>query len=345
MAYTPIQEIIFSKSGALSAVAGTGQYLVRRNIKILGIRAAVGAAPTGASLIADVNKNGTTIYSTQANRPTISAGSQSSSAAGSPQTPTAGVSLGTNTVSGASTTVTLNTASTVPSNSFLVLEVGWFHSSATLSSVSGGSLTWNIDKQLHGGVNDNLAIVSAQAPSGLASGTTITATFSASVDGRSMGGYSFTNVASSSALDVVAPGSTANPASTWDSTSVSTTNANDLLIGVGTIDGTSTTMTPGTGYTELLDWNNAADQTYEIIYRNVTSTGSYNASGTAASGTGRQIGLMAAYKAAVSGSGNLETVPDITTASSGDLITVDIDQVGSSVAGSDLTLFIRYIPI
>ncbi|HEX4662482.1 MAG TPA: hypothetical protein VH144_02615 [Candidatus Saccharimonadales bacterium] len=35
-----------------------------------------GTAPTGASLIVDVKKNGTTIYTTQANRPTLTAGSQ-----------------------------------------------------------------------------------------------------------------------------------------------------------------------------------------------------------------------------------------------------------------------------
>lgn len=33
--------------------------------------ASVGTAPTGASLIVDINKNGTTIFTTQANRPTI----------------------------------------------------------------------------------------------------------------------------------------------------------------------------------------------------------------------------------------------------------------------------------
>jgi hypothetical protein len=33
-------------------------------------------APTGANLIVDVNKNGTTIFTTQANRPEITAGSK-----------------------------------------------------------------------------------------------------------------------------------------------------------------------------------------------------------------------------------------------------------------------------
>jgi hypothetical protein len=37
----------------------------------------VGVAPTGAAAIVDVNKNGTTIFTTQANRPTFAIGSTS----------------------------------------------------------------------------------------------------------------------------------------------------------------------------------------------------------------------------------------------------------------------------
>jgi hypothetical protein len=45
---------------------------------ITGVRASVGTAPTGASIIIDVNKNGTTIFTTQANRPTIAAAGNTS---------------------------------------------------------------------------------------------------------------------------------------------------------------------------------------------------------------------------------------------------------------------------
>ena len=40
-------------------------------LTITNVRASVGTAPTGAALIVDVNKNGTTIFTTQTNRPTI----------------------------------------------------------------------------------------------------------------------------------------------------------------------------------------------------------------------------------------------------------------------------------
>ena len=44
------------------------------------LRMRAGTAPTGASLIADINKNGVTMFTTQANRPTIAAGANSAGA-------------------------------------------------------------------------------------------------------------------------------------------------------------------------------------------------------------------------------------------------------------------------
>lgn len=67
---------IFSNTGTL--VVETGIHRLyndsARAWTIAGIRASVGIAPTGASVIVDININGTTIFTTQANRPTIAAG-------------------------------------------------------------------------------------------------------------------------------------------------------------------------------------------------------------------------------------------------------------------------------
>lgn len=41
------------------------------SIAVKSIRAMVGTAPTGAAIIIDIHKNGTTIFTTQGNRPTI----------------------------------------------------------------------------------------------------------------------------------------------------------------------------------------------------------------------------------------------------------------------------------
>ncbi|MGH3372475.1 MAG: hypothetical protein ACRDPR_21015, partial [Nocardioidaceae bacterium] len=74
---TPVkheQEVTFSRTGALSApLAGALRWSPKRAITITGVRANVGTAPVGASILVDVNKNGVTIFSTQSNRPTIPA--------------------------------------------------------------------------------------------------------------------------------------------------------------------------------------------------------------------------------------------------------------------------------
>lgn len=63
--------IPFSMSGTLSTFIGSHRFYFDNAATITGVRISVGTAPTGASLIVDVNKNGTTIFGTQANRPTI----------------------------------------------------------------------------------------------------------------------------------------------------------------------------------------------------------------------------------------------------------------------------------
>lgn len=63
----------FSVSGAVATATGAHRLYVEGNYTIVSVRASVGTAPTGASLIVDVNKNGTTIFTTQSNRPTIAA--------------------------------------------------------------------------------------------------------------------------------------------------------------------------------------------------------------------------------------------------------------------------------
>jgi len=59
--------------GTVTTGSGTARLYNKfgRTLTIYSVWASVGTAPTGASLIVDVNKNGTTIFTTQANRPTI----------------------------------------------------------------------------------------------------------------------------------------------------------------------------------------------------------------------------------------------------------------------------------
>lgn len=63
----------FTFPGVASVQTGGPRWYAPFACTIVGVRASVNVAPTGASLIVDVNKNGTTIFTTQANRPTIAA--------------------------------------------------------------------------------------------------------------------------------------------------------------------------------------------------------------------------------------------------------------------------------
>lgn len=58
-------------AGTLSAGAGVLRYRFPKAATVLGISATVNTAPTGAAILIDVNKNGTTLFTTQGNRPSI----------------------------------------------------------------------------------------------------------------------------------------------------------------------------------------------------------------------------------------------------------------------------------
>jgi hypothetical protein len=69
----PVDQVAYSVSGTL--VAGAGGFRLYNDSgfarTITTVRASVGTAPTGASILVDVHKNGTTIFTTQGDRPTI----------------------------------------------------------------------------------------------------------------------------------------------------------------------------------------------------------------------------------------------------------------------------------
>jgi hypothetical protein len=71
--------VIFSVNGQLGVAAGVSRIGVEGNYTIKGVRARVDTAPTGTSIKVDVNKNGTTLWSTQTNRPDIAVSTNASS--------------------------------------------------------------------------------------------------------------------------------------------------------------------------------------------------------------------------------------------------------------------------
>jgi len=256
--------------------------------------------------------------------------------------------LGTSAVDGA--VAPLTTTAAVPSGALIVLCIGWGSGSAvTLSSVSGGGLTWNIDKQqaYSGAIPWGFAVVSAQAPSGLSSGTTITPTMSGSIFGQLTAGSYCTGLATSSAVDVTAGQGQTQDA--WDTGSATTTVANTLVIG-GSFRNGNNTNTPSGGATELHDFKLVAEDWAQCTeYKVLSATGSTSLAGTwtTAAGTPDMVSAFVAYKAAsgattVTGSASLTTTVGITTTgfkstsgSSASTITVGIVSAGGrQVSGS-----------
>jgi hypothetical protein len=66
----PLVPVPFSKTGTLITGVGTIRWYNRwgRSLELASVDASVGTAPTGSAIIVDVNKNASTIWSTQANR-------------------------------------------------------------------------------------------------------------------------------------------------------------------------------------------------------------------------------------------------------------------------------------
>lgn len=199
-----------------------------------------------------------------------------------------------NNAAGASIAITTNV--TVAAGGFVVMLVSWFDAAVTLSSGSGGGLTWTVDQQQANG-SDRLGVMSAPAPAGLASSTTITANFSASAaGGRAIGGCSFTGVDSAGATD----GKSGNTSNIWTTATLATANANDLLISAAMSDGVNGGATATSPATLLTAWGDAtANTTWALIYRIVSSTGSYSLTGawTPTNGTAG-ASIIVAYKAA-----------------------------------------------
>jgi hypothetical protein len=198
-----------------------------------------------------------------------------------------------------STTIAVNTTLTVAAGGFIVASVGWWHASATLSSVAGGSLSWSIAVQGKNSIaNPASALVWAQAPSGLASGTTITATFSASVNGRQIGISSFTGVDTSSPVDTTVA---VQSSSTTAWTATASIAAGSVLVATAHLDpsASSTITSPSI---EALDWNDTANTAMTTGYRIEASAGSYAVAGTWVTGvTVRTATVAAAFKVSAGG--------------------------------------------
>ena len=106
----------FTVPGTLTVGSSLARFYFTGSYTITNIHASVGTAPTGASVIVDVNKNGSTIFSTQGNRPTIVASSNVDSSS-TPDT--------TSVVSGDYLTIDIDQIGSTVAGTDLVVTVYW----------------------------------------------------------------------------------------------------------------------------------------------------------------------------------------------------------------------------
>lgn len=194
-------------------------------------------------------------------------------------------------------TIAVNTTANIASG-LIVASVGWWHASGSLSSVTGGGLTWAIAVQhKHPSNNVQSAIAYAQAPSGLASTAALTANFSTAVNGRQIGISSVTGAATSSPVDVTGSGD--NVTSAW--TGSASIAAGSILFVTAHADNfrTSTITSPSI---EALDWGDGANTGQTTGYRIEAASGTYSVAGTL-NASSNHAECIAAFLAAAGGGG------------------------------------------
>lgn len=203
----------------------------------------------------------------------------------------------------AASAASLTTSAAAASGSRVIVFLWWFDATANLTGGSwGGGLTWVADHQFRGsgGGDQCCGIASADAPSGLASSTSITPTFSAAVDfGPAIAAVSFTGVetGASGYIDVTSTGKD-DFEETWTTNNLVTTNADDLLVAISVQD-PLTDHAATSPATEIHDWLAEGAQNQATVYRIVSSTGTYTIGGVWSGGTvNYQNNIGAAYKAA-----------------------------------------------
>lgn len=78
--FSRIEAYTFSVTGNLAVATGKHRIYLEGSYVVETIRVAVGTAPTGSSVLVDVNKGGVSLFTTQANRPAIASSANSGTA-------------------------------------------------------------------------------------------------------------------------------------------------------------------------------------------------------------------------------------------------------------------------
>jgi hypothetical protein len=206
----------------------------------------------------------------------------------------ASTSLGNGHTDNSQTTVTFNTNAIIPAGALLVI-VSSYWGGATTVAVSGGGLTFVNDTTFSSG-NPHVTISRAQVSSDIASGTTITRTLGAAMNGHFISGFYITEHDQASPL-TGSVGSASGSTAAFTCGSITPAVANSIVIGANFSDAgaASTTSAPTGGWTEVVDVNEAlpAGTAFTALYQ--IGSGALNPGGTW-SNAGAWVGASVAYK-------------------------------------------------
>jgi hypothetical protein len=227
--------------------------------------------------------------------------------------------IGSSASSGGQTFATVTTNADAPAGSriFFVMAF-WCATGQTTGSMTPGTLTWVVDLEAtHTNGQDNLFVISADAPSGLPSGTTIqwNGALPATTDGRLVRVLAVTGLTST--RDGAAAASQAS-ATSLSSGSISTTAA-DFILGASMDDGGSGAMTVGAGYTLIESFHDTTSNESMAIEWKDAPAGS-NAATFGSNAVSVQLTTIVAYKRTTI----LAARPDATI-SAGNWVTGGID--------------------
>src|SRR6266404_1565152 len=201
----------------------------------------------------------------------------------------------------ATVTVTFTSAQTL--GNLNVVVVGWNDSTATVSSVTdtkGNNYVLAVGPIVQTGVATQAIYYAKNIAAATVSANAVTVAFSAAAV------YPHIRIAEYSGLDTVNPldvsvGAQGNSA-TSNSGTVTTTNANDLLVGANLVQ--TLTTGPGSGYTNRVITTPDGDILEDRV---VTTIGSYTATAPV-SPSGQWIMQMVAFRAAGGGVGTATTI-------------------------------------
>jgi hypothetical protein len=218
---------------------------------------------------------------------------------------------------GVTNAASVTTSAAAASGSRIFLFIWDYDPAAVCTGASGGGLTWVVDHtgnfSADGGTH--VWILSADAPSGLASSTVITPAWSTGVDfGPGMAVHSWTGLATGASGYVDATSTEKNDfLESWTGNNIVTTTADTLIFGFSVGPAASQTHTAVTNWDERHDWFGEGNNRCAIVSRVVSAAGTYNPAGTWNITVDFQSNVGIAYKIGSTGPPPQKIDPDADT--------------------------------